>query len=372
MGRFVFSIPPAFVVLDSAAAAADAIGTEAAATATVQWETADGEPTGAPIALRLPKPVALEYPGLRGKIARANASTSLTFSDDPPQEGVSLRLSVPGSPPVSIPRDAVTEQPAVLPDPEIEPVGPPGAKFVVPVFSERFVSKDDFLKRVRELHDWIIGHPPFDSEPTKSRIGLLAHFWPSDANSGLFGTSDDQIQFERLFHGDLGLAKTLLQPWMGAATVSLILINSMKRGGAGGQPGSPAWTSITSAIGEEWENVCLHEIGHGLGLADEYLDEHLTTNEVPMTLEPNVSRSSIPSEAPWGTFVTLPETPAPSSTLDQQKHIFKAGIGTFEGARYRTDLYRPTMNCLMRDTTKPFCVVCQKHIETVLSAPPSV
>jgi hypothetical protein len=372
MGRFVFSIPPAFVVLKPAAAEADAVSTQAPATATVQWETADGKPTGAPIELRLPDPVVLEYPGPRGEIARANAPNSLTFFDDPPQDGVSLRLSVAGSPPVSIERDAITEQPPALPVPEMEPVGPPGAKFVVPVFSERFVSKDDFLQRVRELHEWIVGHPPFDREPTKSQIGLLAHFWSSDANSGLFGTSDHQIQFERLFHGNLDLAKTLLQPWMGAATVSLILINSTKRGGAGGQPGSPAWTSITSAIGEEWENVCLHEIGHGLGLADEYLDDRLATNEVPMTLEPNVSRSSIPSEAPWGTFVTLPDAPAPSSTLDEQKHVFKNGIGTFEGARYRTDLYRPTMNCLMKETTQSFCIVCQRHIEKVLSGPPIV
>jgi hypothetical protein len=375
MGRFVFSIPPDFVAPKSSRAAVGLAKppakrrTARQAKAKLQWETADGRATGKPIELRLPDTVVLEYPHSDGRIAWADQPVSPAFSDEPPDEAAALKLSVPGRAAVRIPRAALTAQLAALPTPQTETFGPSDAMLLVPVFSERFVDKNAFMAKVRELREWIIAQPPFDREPTRSRIALVAHFWPSDANEGLFHTTDDRSQGGQLFYGDREAARTLLQRWAGNARVSLILINSSKRGGAGGQKGYSAWTSIAPAPGERWENVCLHEIGHGLGLADEYLQDP-PPNQPPATLEPNVSRSAVPSQTPWGDFDNLlPDVPAPSFTMAGENSAPADAIGTFEGARYRRDFYRASRTCLMRDTRQSFCIVCQKHIETVLSTP---
>lgn len=376
MGRFVFSIPPDFVAPKSARAAVGVVKSPAKRRRTtrqtkakLQWETADGRKTGKPIEILLTDTVVLEFPRRDGGIGWADQPVSPAFSDEPPDEAAAVKLSVRGKKAVRIPRAALTAQLAALPAPQIETFGPPVATFVVPVFSERFVDKTAFMDKVRELHTWIVSQPPFDSEPTRSRIALVAHFWPSDANEGLFHTTDDRSQGGQLFFGDREAARTLLRPFAGDARVSLILINSTKRGGAGGQPGFSAWTSIAPAPGERWENVCLHEIGHGLGLADEYLQDPPPT-QPPATLEPNVSRTAVPSQTPWGDFAgLLPDMPAPSFTIAGEVSAPAGAIGTFEGARYRRDFFRASRTCLMRDTRQSFCVVCQKHIEKVLSAP---
>jgi hypothetical protein len=46
--------------------------------------------------------------------------------------------------------------------------------------------------------------------------------------------------------------------------------------------------------------------------------------------------------------------------LDLSPSIFH--IGTFQGAHYSEDVYRPVMTCLMRNTRAQFCVVCQGAI----------
>ena len=374
MGTVLFSIPPDFVVPKKTLAApktAKPPGKRRRSTrgkATIQWEAADGTATGAPIALHVPPAAALEYPDSSGRMGWKDTPASLSFSDEPPEDAVALRLSVPGKAAVKIPRAALTAKTA-LAEPQKQIFGLSNATLLVPVFSERFVDKDAFMAKVGELHSWTIAQAPFDREPTRSRIALVAHFWSSDPDVGLFGTSDDHSQGGQLFYGDREIAKRMLAPWMGTAPVSLILINSTKRGGAGGQPGYSAWTSIAPAPGERWENVCLHEIGHGLGLADEYLQDPAPT-EPPAKLEPNVSRNPIPSQTPWRGFANLlPDAPAPSFTIAGQNSAPADAIGTFQGARYKPSLYRSSRDCLMRDTRQSFCIVCQKHIETVLSAP---
>lgn len=375
MGRFVFSIPPSFIapkpsLAEGVAEARPKPRRRARQPkAKLQWEAADGRVTGSPIELRLPRAVTLEYPHSDGRMGWTDQPVSPAFSDEPPDEAVALRLSVPGRPAIRIPRAALSEQLAILPVPQTQTFGPSNATLLVPVFSERFADKNAFMGKVGELHEWVIAQAPFNREPTRSRIALVAHFWASDADVGLFDTPDANSQGGQLFFGNRETAKSLLATWTGRAPVSLILINSTKRGGAGGQPGYSAWTSIASAPGERWENVCLHEIGHGLGLADEYLQDPPPT-EPPLELEPNVSRSPVPSETPWSDFANLlPDVPAPSFTIAGQGGASADAIGTFQGARYKTDLYRASRDCLMRDTRQSFCIVCQKHIETVLSTP---
>ena len=136
---------------------------------------------------------------------------------------------------------------------------------------------------------------------------------------------------------------------------SVILINSAMRGGAGGISGYPAWASIGS---DDWQAVCVHEIGHGLGLADEYLDK-VRESEDPQG-EPNVSVHETAGLAPWSDQITVAPEAGP---LDEQDGLFVGVIGTFAGARYRVDLYRPMRDCIMRSTSvQQFCDVCANAI----------
>ena len=380
MGRYIFSIPP--TVTAPQPSIATGVGTRPKPRrgarqpkAKLQWEGADGRAIGSPIELQLPRAVPLEYPHTDGRMGWTDQPVSPAFSGEPPDEAVALRYSAPGTPTVRIPRAALSPQPAALSAPQTQTFGPADAALLVPVFSERFVDKDSFMGKVREFYEWTIAQPPFDREPTKSRIALVGHFWSSDADVGMFNTPDSASQGGQLFYGNRELAKNLLAPWTTGARVSLILINSTMRGGAGGQrgvggqPGYSAWTSIAPAPGEHWENVCLHEVGHGLDLADEYLQDPAPT-EPPAILEPNVSRSPVPSQTPWGDLPgVLPDAPAPSFSIATQGGASADAIGTFQGARYKTNLYRASRDCLMRDTRLTFCTVCQKHIETILTTP---
>src|SRR5262245_51211994 len=106
MARFVFTIPPGLIGEQSAFAAPVATRPartprgarrkKPAAEATLQWETAEGRVTRAPIKLRMPGTVTLEAPGGDGRMSWAPTPTSPVFSDDPPEGATALRVSVPG------------------------------------------------------------------------------------------------------------------------------------------------------------------------------------------------------------------------------------------------------------------------------------
>lgn len=219
------------------------------------------------------------------------------------------------------------------------------------------------MDAVIQLRSWILKQPPFDDAAIGGKLAFDAHYWPSDPDNGLFGTDDSKNQNQRLFYGDRELARRQLALWVGTG-VSLILINSTLRGGAGGQPGYSAWSSITAAPGEHWEAIGLHEVGHGLGLADEYLDDQ-RAGEWPQHFEPNVSANPRPSQTPWAALANVGDAPAPTAATDDAI-VAQGTIGTFKGARYRPDLYRSSATCLMRQTNEPFCAACAAHIRVQL------
>jgi len=328
--------------------------------AIVRWASAT-EDVGPLIPLGVLETVLIESPGERGQMRWTESVQPLNFTSEPPEGATALKIALPDGTVVKVSRDKLRIYARKLPDPHIELVGPADARFVIPVFSERFEDRDSFVGKVKRLHDWILTQPPFCRPEVGKHFALRAHFWKSDPENGLFGTRDDRIVDDRLFHGDRAIAKAQLAPFIGSAEVSLILINSSARGGAGGQPGYSAWSSITAEPGEAWEAVCLHEIGHSFGLADEYLDANRARDRFEGR-EPNVASDPRPSRTSWCTLVTLPETPSPSLLLGAEYTGPVDGVGTFQGARYRKDLYRPAHSCLMNVTNTHFCPVCQAHI----------
>ncbi len=382
MDRRLFSVPMDLVLSDAVTGApAAGAGTDERAirhaklldleknaypALTARWVSAVQD-LGADFQVDVGEPTLLESPGEAGEMQWSESLHPLIFESVPPEGAKALRLVLPDGSTRLLARAALSHFPDKLPDPAVSFVGKEAARFVVPVFSERFTRQDEFVAHVERLHTWILQQPPFDREAVGNDFALRAHFWSSDPQRGLFDTGDERNQGERLFYGNAEVAKRLLSRFIGTAGVSLILINSALRGGAGGRPGYSAWSSISSKPGEFWGAVCLHELGHGFGLADEYLDD-ARANEPIGVLEPNVSADPRPSHTPWRSLANLADEPAPSFSWENQDEAGPGAVGTFAGARYRGDLYRSSHRCLMRTTTSgtSFCAACQAHIASYI------
>jgi hypothetical protein len=185
----------------------------------------------------------------------------------------------------------------------------------------------------------------------------------------LFGATDDRRQ-DRVLYGDEATVVSFVQASGVASAKTLVLINSAFRAGAGGfDSRRPSWCTDTSAPGERWEDVALHELGHAFGLADEYEDASGATPE-PDPLEPNVTAEPDAQLCPWVGLVTVRPPPAPTRQSGVNDALPDTAVGTFEGARYRPEgRYRPSPNCRMRVTTAAFCPVCADHIRRQLTQP---
>lgn len=331
-------------------------------TVTGQWKNRDGEPLAEAFPVTPAPPAFVEFPDDDGQISNERVPGALSFSADLPPDAAELEVSSDGMPVANIPVTA-TAFATALPQPVMFRIGEQNADFIVPVFAERFTNGGKFVAAVQQLHAYVLDQAPFDEPAVGRRLAFDTHFWSSDPVRGLFNTLDSNNTDGRLFYGDRERARRLLAPWIRGNT-SLILIDSRLRGGAGGVPGYSAWTSITAKPNERWEAVCLHEVGHGLGLADEYLDSQ-RQNEFPSRLEPNVSRDPRPSRCPWVADVNVGDNPAPTAAIGHA--AAQNAVGTFQGARYRTDLFRAAEKCLMKQTNQPFCAACKSHIRAKLT-----
>ncbi|MFD4672317.1 M64 family metallopeptidase [Lentzea sp. NPDC058450] len=119
-----------------------------------------------------------------------------------------------------------------------------------------------------------------------------------------------------------------------AADQVIALGNTAKYGGAGG--------SVATASGSNAQagQIAIHELGHSIGgLADEY-DYPYANYTGTEPREINVTKD--PTGAKWGEYLGQP---SPDGGV----------IGPVEGARYyKTGLYRPTANSIMRTLGKEF------------------
>ena len=329
-----------------------------------QWRDATGAPLGSSIPLGPINQAVLEHPGDDGQILRSEIATPPIVPDKAPEGATALSIEMGARRLSLVQRPAMRLSPKRLGKPKKVRLGPADARVAIAVVGERFVDWASFLAWGNALYSWVSASPPFHSLPQAVAFDLF--FWSSDVANGLFHTDDSQCQPNRLFYGDRGLARQLLDPHIGGYSQSVILINSRLRGGAGGQPGWSAWASVTGAPGEPWQAIVLHEVGHGFGLGDEYVDPQHAGDPLPSVLEPNITKDPRPSRAPWASLAGG-DLPTPTCGLGGTG---PAGvIGTFQGARYRETFYRPTLTCLMKDTRQPFCPVCQQHIERRVTGP---
>lgn len=114
---------------------------------------------------------------------------------------------------------------------------------------------------------------------------------------------------------------------------ALVLVNSPKYGGAGGQF---ATASTHPASGE----VAIHEYGHSFAdLADEYAYGSARSEA------PNLTADSDPSTVRWASWIG-----------DGSVGIFDLEL--VNGRQY----YRPHQSCLMQVLNKPYCAVCTEQV----------
>jgi hypothetical protein len=252
-----------------------------------------------------------------------------------------------------------------------------------PVFSDGFLDVEEFFAHVADLIDWIRTHAPFDTPPVEPRFGMKGHFWrapgPGISHFGapLTGAMICAVGGGTpVLLGSRENAARLVGGLMSGGQ-GLILMNSSQRGGAGGSAPHkfPAWASINACPGEDWRKIALHEMGHSLGLEDEYvlpdLPVYAEWRNAAFASGPNATSEKNPARTPWKNMLNLGgDADRPTVGLDEQTAGWvdpepngKALIGTIAGAHYHEKYFRPSGDCLMRSlAVDHFCAVCQKHI----------
>lgn len=143
----------------------------------------------------------------------------------------------------------------------------------------------------------------------------------------------------------------------------LVVVNTPRRGGA---------TLFTMGIGyasrnsSDFPRIMIHEAGHAIAkLMDEYVDplvpdvKWLQGRSLPNFVLPFANVTTNGRRPKWADWV-LPDVPCPTDpTADS---CSAETIGAIEGASYVSfGAYRPTINCMMRQHSAPFCPVCQEQ-----------
>lgn len=150
---------------------------------------------------------------------------------------------------------------------------------------------------------------------------------------------------------------------------AVVIVNHLEYGGAGDEANSIA----TCSLDVRSSLIAIHELGHVLGLRDEY---DVASGDVYPGSEPDDPNiTTDPAGAKWAGLITasnLPTWPSPDCTLSNEGAIDPepGAIGTYEGADYyHCGIYRPAHDCTMRHLGVPFCAVCDAHLRDYLAAP---
>jgi hypothetical protein len=184
--------------------------------------------------------------------------------------------------------------------------------------------------------------------------------WPSYQDTyfnSTYGYSDYIMSmppddFDTNYNHGQGKVDALLNTYMPACDLAVLLVNDLSIGGSDGG-GRTAIAAVSSSLGD----ILLHECGHVVaGLGDEYTTAYPGFPDVE---EPNTTRETNRAAIKWNAWIST-NTPVPTPPTAQYAEV----VGLFEGAHYHTNgWYRPRLNCRMASPfTQFYCEVCSESL----------
>jgi hypothetical protein len=171
--------------------------------------------------------------------------------------------------------------------------------------------------------------------------------FPLEAVNRLTGSTYDARAIVQTEQHEVARAVSVV-PW----DVVIVVVNTERFGGM-----AVHWATVTTADRNDvWEDTAVHEFGHALGLlGDEYVFDACIRSDA-LGLPPNISED--PTDPPWQAWVET-STPLPTAPLGSNRDV----VGAFRGAYNCDDLYRPMIDCKMRESALgPFCPVCTEAL----------
>jgi hypothetical protein len=129
----------------------------------------------------------------------------------------------------------------------------------------------------------------------------------------------------------------------------LVFVNSSTYGGCAGG------VAVSSLAGG-YPDILTHELGHSFGnLIDEYEGEGDRLN-CQTSFARNIDCGTSLPHVRWDAWVT-PGTPIPTP----EDFAYQNVVGAFEGAAgFDRGVYRPMLDCKMRNLFRPFCPICKE------------
>lgn len=298
---------------------------------------------------------------------------------------------------------ASIEQLPAIPEGKAEVLHRPptgAAVYDIVLVSEGYATADEpeFLATARRLSESFLGIDPYHACTDKLRITAL--FLPSPESGiseskcdgaehpdkkcpattktrkTLFGTRNNVEKICRLIAGSEERVRTALNTQQVLKELSkngvspklaVVVANTRLYGGAGaadvGKSPLVVWTAPTAMGGA----VMAHEMGHALGLQDEY--EAAGTGLPNSKNWVNISDQKDPSHTPWNCFPRDKDGSVPTCAHHDPHCVCDPHlIGTFEGAGHAKEgRFRPTKDCAMRTPGGLFCAICAAQITNRLS-----
>ncbi len=242
--------------------------------------------------------------------------------------------------------------------------GPADKRFNIAVLGDGYRTGDQAKLKTdaQGIIDYVFGVTPLKQYAQFFNVKLV-HVVSNDngADNGTYGATRDTALganfncdgIDRLLCVDDGKVATAAAQDVPEYNFAIVIVNDPKYGGSGGPV-------CASSSNEQSFEVLAHEIGHSLAhLADEYSYEgnQPPCNQQQDCKEANTTVRNARDQIKWKDWIDA-ATPVPTPATQQYGSV----TGLFEGARYTpTGVYRPQLNCKMRDLGADYCSVCTEQ-----------